>query len=519
MILRRDFVSYTITFIGAIGNQLTFTEQHVLNLLQTQRTDLLHGYTFTGRPSTFIHVDEHAVLKIRGELHLELFSAKRWVAQALEKEKNYQVHHPKKTWFIAESPENAEEVLIGNISPRMQPLHSLFATVTPETSLKYVDYLGKVFELYFRLAKTHHLRLDEGLSNFGIDETGQLYYLDDDIYTWDKFVSCAHMLGVYFRSQAWLNAEIAAHLGQAVHKHIVKYFHDSHYFTVLAELLRDVFMPAPSQRESVEVFIKNLYLQQHQPVINHTNVVSNRYIALMADVHANLPALDSVLKFLRTHHIQQGIVVGDIVGYGTYPRECIERLQENNFLVLKGNHDHGLATGNFKKGFSSTAAAVLEWSQHQIDETHRRWLEELPPLEHNEHWLAVHGSPLDPTFFNAYVYEMTYQNNLDILQRKHISLCIHGHTHLPGIYARREARDEFILNEKVNIADYQHALVCPGSVGQPRNGQPGAQFAIYDQKDKTVTFHNLAYDTTPIIHLMQQHQFPESLVKLLNGEM
>lgn len=512
-------MSYTITFIGAIGNQLTFTEHHVLNLLQTQKTDLLHGYTFTGRPTTIIHVDDLAVLKIRGELHLDLFSAKRWIAQTLEKERNYQVHHPKKTWFIAEPTQNAEEVLIGNISPRMQPLHSLFATVTPETSLQYASYLGNLFDLYFRSAKVHQLRLDEGLSNFGVDTSGQLYYLDDDIYIWDKFVSCAHMLGVYFRSQSWINAEVAAQLGQFVHEHIIKYFHDPHYFTVLAELLRDVFMPLPTQREVVEIFIKNLYLRQHQPVINHTNIINNRYIALMADIHANLPALEVVLEFLCAHNIQQGIIVGDIVGYGTYPRECIEQLQKCNFLVLKGNHDHGLATGNFKKGFSSTAAAVLAWSQHQIDETHRQWLEDLPPLEHNEHWLAVHGSPLDPTFFNAYVYEMTYQNNLDVLQRKHISLCIHGHTHLPGIYARSGSRDDFILEKEVNIADYQHSLVCPGSVGQPRNGFPGAQFAIYDQKDKTVTFHNLAYDATPMIQLMRQHQFPESLVRLLNGEM
>ncbi len=511
-------MSYTITFIGAIGNQLTFTEQHVLNLLQTQRTDLLHGKTFTGRPTTIIHIDDQAVLKVRGELHLDLFSAKRWATQALEKERNYQVHHPQKTWFVAESATQTGEAIIGNISPRMQPLHSLFTTVTPEVSSKYVGYLGNIFNLYFRLAKVHQMRLDEGLSNFGVDASGQLYYLDDDIYTWDKFVSCAHMLGVYFRSQTWINTEIAAQLGKLVHEHIVKYFHDPHYFTVLAELLRDVFMPSPTQREVVEIFIKNLYLRQHQPVINHTHVVNNRYIALMADIHANLPALEVVLAFLRQHNIQQGIVVGDIVGYGTYPRECIERLQQDNFLVLKGNHDHGLATKNFKKGFSSTAATVLEWSQHRIDETHRQWLEELPPLEHNEHWLAVHGSPLDPTFFNAYVYEMTYQSNLDVLQRKHIPLCIHGHTHLPGVYSRRGARDEFILDKKVNIADYQHTLVCPGSVGQPRNGCPGAQFAIYDQQDKIVTFHNLAYDVTPMIHLMQQHQFPDSLIKLLTGE-
>jgi len=512
-------VSYTITFIGAIGDQLTFTEQHVLNLLQTQKTDLLHGDTFTGRPGTLIHIDADAVLKVRGELHLDLFSAKRWAIQALEKEKNYQVHHPQKTWFIAQpTPSTTEEVLIGNICPRMQPLHNLFASITPETTTLCANYLGKLFERYFRLAKTHQMRLDEGLSNFGVDASGQLYYLDDDIYGWDKFVSCAHMLGVYFRSQSWINTDVAAQLGKMVHSLILEHFNDAHYFTVLAELLRDVFMPSPTQREVVEVFINNLYLKQHQPIISHNNVVNQRYIALMADVHANLPALETVLAFLRAHNIQQGIIAGDIVGYGPYPSECIKRLQEHNFLVLKGNHDHGLATSNFKKGFSGTAAKVLEWSEQHIDTSERQWLAELPPLEHNERWLAVHGAPIDPTFFNAYVYEMTYQDNLDVLQRKGISLCIHGHTHLPGMYARRGIRDELICAEKLNLTDYQHALVCPGSIGQPRNGKQGAQFAIYDQQDKVITFHNLAYNVEPMVSLMRQHQFPEPLINLLEGK-
>jgi len=104
------------------------------------------------------------------------------------------------------------------------------------------------------------------------------------------------------------------------------------------------------------------------------------------------------------------------------------------------------------------------------------------------------------------------------LQRKGIPLCIHGHTHLPGMYARRGVRDELICAEKLNLTDYQHALVCPGSIGQPRNGKQGAQFAIYDQQDKVITFHNLAYNVEPMVSLMRQHQFPEPLINLLEGK-
>jgi predicted phosphodiesterase len=511
-------MSYTITVIGAIGESFCYQEADILRLLNSQQVQLLHGNTFTGRPATQVYIDNDCVLKIRSEIRLDAFLAKRWATQALEKERTYQVHHPYKTWFIAEAIQTSKTpALIGNLCPRLQALHELLVTPSSPSILKELHWFSQLFEDYFRLANSRQIRLDEGLSNFGLSNINgieKIYYLDDDIYSWDRFVSCAHGLGVYFRSLPWLTPQNVVQLGQIIRQLILKHFNDTQYLIVLAEQLKDICFPNERQREVVKHFIHQLDVQpsQNSQPSTSLNYHNCRYLAILADVHANLPALRTVLAYLQTHGIKEGIVLGDIVGYGPHPSQCVEEIQETGFLVIKGNHDHALATGHWQKGFSRTAAWALEWSESRITAEQKVWLAELPPLFQTEHWLAVHGAPIDPTFFNAYVYEMTYSDNLDILQRKKIYLCFHGHTHQPGVYGRKGVIDSRIQAEIVALKLLDYALICPGSVGQPRNKQLGAQFAIYDQQEEKVYYHNLLYDAGLLIERMNAEGFPNSLI-------
>ncbi len=504
--------------IGVNEGTSPYTETDINDLLQVEQTALSHGDTFTGRPGTTIHINEHTVLKIRNELRFNEDSAKKWTEHALKQEQARQIYHPQKTWFITtHAVSDTGFVTVGNICPRLKPLHELLANEAIPTSQR-LDFLEQLFNIYFYAVKHLDIRLDEGLSNFGATTEGKVYYLDDDVYTWDRFISCGHMLGVYFRSSPWLDVDIAAMLGKIIRKLIVEYFDDTQYLMVLTEQLRDVFMPANFQPQ-LESFIQNVQMQKQTAAMDSAknHIFQARYLAILGDVHANLPAVDVVLNFLKLHDVKQGIIVGDIVGYGPHPSQCIERIQATNFLTIKGNHDHGLATGNFYKGFSNNAAWVLQWSLSRVTAEQRAWLGELPPILHHEDWLVLHGAPVDPTFFNAYVYEMTYRSNLDLLQRKEIPLCFHGHTHQPGVYARRGVVDNHFTDKVVELASLHHALICPGSVGQPRNKQPGAQFAIFDTKEKTLHYHNLAYDLTAILKQMQEEGFPASLMGMLQG--
>ncbi len=502
-------MAYQISLIGAINSlEIAFSADTVRDLLQAPQTELAHGETFTGRPDTRIHVNQQHILKIRTEIRNRQ-SAQRWAQQALDKERKLGVYHPHKTWFVA-TPDDAEKnCIIGNICPLLRPLHKILAALDSTQAAQGLVYLEQLWDMYFAVAVQHELRLDEGLSNFGLDAQDTLHYLDDDTYSWDRFNAGAHVLGVYLRSLAWLEADPCQQLGLNLHRSIMQYFKEKQYLNVLAGQLDNVFIPP-----KFEARFKALNLGLIGDRATQRSNTNSRYLILMADIHANLPALEAVLAFMKREGIRDGLVLGDVVGYGPHPTQCIERLQEAGLTVIKGNHDQGLASGNFKQRFSLSAQWVLNWSSERVNAAHKQWLADLPPVLYHEHWMALHGAPVDPTFFNAYVYHMTFENNLENLAQRNIPLCFHGHTHIAGVYARR-GMDKHYADEQLDLTHFQCALVCPGSVGQPRNGVAGAQLAIYDQMEKKLTFKRLSYPNEALIETMQSEGFPEPLIQLL----
>ncbi len=503
-------MAYTITLTGTVG-EVAFSDQdaeRILSLLDQPRTALVHGEAFTGRPTTRIHTNADYILKIRTEIH-DPKSAHRWAAQALERERKLGVYFPSKTWFVAQPDTPEQACVIGNLCPLLKPLHVTLAALGASQAEQGLALLEQLWQLYFAVAAQQELRLDEGLSNFGTDAQGKLYYLDDDTYNWDRFNACSHVLGVYLRSLAWLDESASQQLGALLRQLIVQHFQDKQYLSVLAEQFDKVFAP-PKFAARFKALNQGLIGDRSK---QHSNI-NSRYLILLADIHANLPALEAVLAFMRKEGIRDGLVLGDVVGYGPHPAQCIERLQDTQLAVIKGNHDQGLASGHFSERFSQTAQWVLNWSNDRVSQAHKQWLADLPPVLYHPAWMALHGAPVDPTFFNAYVYHMTFEHNLNALAERNIPICFYGHTHLPGVYARR-GMDNHYNSDKMDLSTFQHALVCPGSVGQPRNRQLGAQFAVYDQTEKKLSFHLLDYPVDITIQDMQAQGFPEALIAML----
>jgi predicted phosphodiesterase len=487
-------------------------------LLSHDRTPMEHGAQFTGRPVTKLHVGEHDIVKVRPEAYRNKAASIIAVArQALERERSYRVHHPDKTWFVIHVASDASPV-IGNVCPILAPLHTILTLPSsqPVDTDSALDLLMRTCRVYFQTAKAHHIRLDEGLSNFGITQDRQLYYLDDDLYPWDECVTFAHMLGVYFRSMSWMTPEVASRFGAELRRLILDVYPNGQYIYVLSGQLGDVFIPAEDRLQAFTAFkeaFDRRKAERRAPDVDHSMV-----FAVLADIHANLPALESVLSFLDREHITQGIVLGDVVGYGPHPAECIERLQATGFATLKGNHDHLAAEGVVPEGTGVTSHAkwALEWTLQRLSPAHKRWLAGLPPMLEGDGWFAVHGAPVDPTFMNAYVYHMTYESNLDLLERRKLPLCFHGHTHLPVVYARkRGVPDKCYADDVYRLSDYHHALVCPGSVGQTREGKAAARFATYDPVTNTLRMHSLSYEIDRTVADMTGHGFPATLVERL----
>lgn len=185
-------------------------------------------------------------------------------------------------------------------------------------------------------------------------------------------------------------------------------------------------------------------------------------IAVVSDIHSNLDALETVLRKLPSHDAL--ICLGDIVGYGAQPDEVVERIQAlNPNAVLMGNHDYAVVTGD-TTGFSQHAAVAIDWTRQHIKEENRRFLSSLQPskrIELGKMEVALfHGSPRDPLF--EYIYPGIGDAEAKwLIQKAGAGLVLLGHTHVPMTYSCGEGM-----------------LANPGSVGQPRDGDPRASFAL-----------------------------------------
>jgi predicted phosphodiesterase len=219
--------------------------------------------------------------------------------------------------------------------------------------------------------------------------------------------------------------------------------------------------------------------------------------ALISDIHSNFEALQAVLADIRGRGISEIYCLGDLVGYGPNPRECID-LVMNCQICLLGNHDQGALFD--PEGFNSGAERAIFWTRGQLEngggtvaERQRRWdfLGELPRNVQEEQFLFVHGSARNP--LNEYVFPEDIYNRrkLEKIFALIPQYAFQGHTHVPGVFT--DAFQFFSPEELHN--EYQlgkeKAMINVGSVGQPRDGNPRACYAVID--DGTVRFQRVEY--------------------------
>lgn len=213
-------------------------------------------------------------------------------------------------------------------------------------------------------------------------------------------------------------------------------------------------------------------------------------VAVLSDIHSNLEALDAVLTHARDEGAEALWVLGDIVGYGADPHAVIERLA-GNALLLGGNHD--LATvGRFDIAwFNTVAATALRWTAQEVSESDRAFLRALEPRGDAPDALLVHGSVVDP------VAEYVTGTHIAAasFDTEDFALCFFGHTHLPVLYRSDGARVRgFVLDDGETVTAEPRSMINPGSVGQPRDGDPRASYLLYDGDASKAVLHRVAYD-------------------------
>ena len=214
---------------------------------------------------------------------------------------------------------------------------------------------------------------------------------------------------------------------------------------------------------------------------------------IISDIHANLPALEAVLE--DAGQVDRVWCLGDIVGYGPDPNQCIERVANlPDLLCLKGNHDAAILGEIAITAFNYEARVSLRWLESELRPENRKWLTGLEERLEFEGVTFAHGSPRNP----VWEYIMDVGTASDNMRDFNTTICLVGHTHLPGLYQLKAetqpstryyglVEDEpFTLNEKT--------ILNPGSVGQPRDNDPRCAYLIYDDIERCWTFHRVTYD-------------------------
>lgn len=237
-------------------------------------------------------------------------------------------------------------------------------------------------------------------------------------------------------------------------------------------------------------------------------------VLLLSDIHANLVALEAVLA--RAPAFDAVWCLGDVVGYGPAPNECVARLRDLDALSLTGNHDAAVI-GRFPTDhFRDVARRAVEWTRQVISPESRAWLEAREPLlvlpAHD--LTLVHASPREPIWEYIDAPDVALEN----MPYVNTYACLFGHTHRPIAYCLRAADrvlSTHFLPEATPYPIEPKTLLNPGSVGQPRDGDPRAAFAILEPEARVLTHYRVEYDIPATQRAIREAHLPYALAARL----
>jgi predicted phosphodiesterase len=241
-----------------------------------------------------------------------------------------------------------------------------------------------------------------------------------------------------------------------------------------------------------------------------------RYV-ILSDIHGNLDAFKAVLDDVASRGgFDQIWCLGDIVGYGPEPKECIQLLRQYDHICVAGNHDWA-AVGNVElSDFNPEAAAACLWTAQQLSLDDVAFLKALPLRLYCGDFTLVHGSPREP----IWEYLLSIQSakvNFNYFQTR---FCLVGHSHVPLLFESSDARDEPLFHQLSSEAVIElgenRLIINPGGVGQPRDGDPRASYAIYDSDNGAIWHYRIPYDIAATQQKMMACGLPPPLAARLS---
>jgi predicted phosphodiesterase len=211
-------------------------------------------------------------------------------------------------------------------------------------------------------------------------------------------------------------------------------------------------------------------------------------IAILSDIHANLEALETALTYIGENNVDKIFCLGDIVGYGPNPNECVELIADNCEQVIIGNHDHAVLGLTSIEYFNDFAKISTAWTAKNISTKNREYLANLPFKYQNEDvYCLVHSTPSEPAQWHYILSESDAYNEFNHF-KQHV--CFIGHSHFPIVFSKKG----FSRERKLKLEKRNKYIVNVGSIGQPRDGNPKTCFCIYNPDKNMVEYVRLEYE-------------------------
>jgi predicted phosphodiesterase len=237
-------------------------------------------------------------------------------------------------------------------------------------------------------------------------------------------------------------------------------------------------------------------------------------VAVVSDIHSNLQAFEAALEAIAGSEAEEVWCLGDLVGYGADPDACVELARRHVAVCLAGNHDMAVAGELQLDEFTRGASVAAQWTREVIDPTNLAYLAELEPKGHEESIGLYHASPRDPVW--EYVLSALLAELCLDAQRDRV--CLIGHSHVASAFVRREGEPATGKpcreGARLDLSDSEW-LLNPGSIGQPRDGDPRAAWLLLDLDDHRASYHRTPYDVSGAAAAIKAARLPNSLAERL----
>ncbi len=236
-------------------------------------------------------------------------------------------------------------------------------------------------------------------------------------------------------------------------------------------------------------------------------------VAIVSDIHSNIAALQAVIADINTRGVDKIVCLGDIVGYGPAPNECVEIIRQKADICLMGNHDWAVLGEEDLAYFNSFARQAVMWNQEQLTGDSENFLRALPFIKVEGECTFVHSSPFEPQTWTYIINKNDAQFEFEHFQTQ---LCFVGHTHVAGIFLKKDQKIIFHMDDKMYLKEDEKLIINVGSVGQPRDFDSRSSYGILDLKNRLFEFHRITYDIESTQLSMEKFGLPKYLIDRLS---